>query len=158
MPIVWRLARAEFAAQLDGEGARLFGGRWNSRGRRALYTSSHLSLSVLETYVHIPPELGDDLPVLRAVQISISDQPGAVRISPQDLTNLLASADPLAACRAVGDAWLDRNDQLVLEVPSILVPEETNFVVNPAHPHMRDVGIISSRTFRFDPRLATAKA
>jgi RES domain-containing protein len=157
MPIVWRLARAEFAEQLDGEGARLFGGRWNSRGRRALYTASHLSLSVLETYVHIPPELRDDLPVLRAVRISVPDQSGTTRVLPEDLINLLANADPLAACRGLGDAWLDRNDQPFLEVPSILVPEETNLVVNPAHPRMRDVRIISSRTFRFDPRLAVTR-
>ena len=157
MPIVWRLARAEFAEQLDGEGASLFGGRWNSRGRRALYTASHLSLSVLDTYVHIPPELRDDLPVLRAVQISVPDRSGIARVLPHDLITLLANADPLAACRRLGDAWLDRNDQLVLEVPSVLVPEETNLVVNPAHPQMRNVRIISSCTFRFDPRLAVSR-
>jgi len=158
MPIVWRLARSEFADELDGEGARLFGGRWNSRGRSALYTSSHLSLSVLEVYVHIPPELRDDLPVLRAVSISVPDDAGAASVSQEQLVALLASEDPMAACRVVGDAWLDRDAELVLRVPSILVPEETNLILNPAHPRMREVKIVSSRSFHFDPRFAATKA
>ena len=145
----WRLARSEFADGLDGEGARLFGGRWNSRGRSALYTSSHLSLSVLEVYVHIPPDLRDDLPILQAVQIFDSRRRRRRRtFRKSNSITLLESADPMAACRAMGDGWLDRNAELVLEVPSILVPEETNLILNPAHPRMREVEIVSSRAFR----------
>ena len=158
MPIVWRLTRAEFAEQLDGEGAKLFGGRWNSHGRRALYTSSHLSLSVLEAYVHIPPELRDVLPILQAVRISIPDDANAAHVSQEQLVTLLESEDPMAACRAMGDSWLDRKTELVLRVPSIPVPEEMNLMLNPAHPRMREVKIISSRAFRFDARLAVTKA
>ena len=96
MPTVWRLVRAEFADQLDGEGARLFGGRWNSRGRNALYTSSHLSLSVLEVYVHIPPELRDELPALRAVEISVPDDAATAPISRKRLGDLLSESNSLA--------------------------------------------------------------
>ena len=158
MPIVWRLTRAEFVEQLDGEGAMLFGGRWNSHGRRALYTSSHFSLNVLEAYVHIPPELRDVLPILQAVRISIPDDANAAHVSQEQLVALLESDDPLAACRAMGDSWLDRNTELVLQVPSMLVPEEMNLILNPAHPRMREVEITSSRAFRFDARLAVTKA
>ena len=158
MPIAWRLTRAQFAEQLDGEGARLFGGRWNSHGRRALYTSSHLSLSVLEAYVHIPPELTDVLPILQAVRISIPDDAKTAHVSQEQLVTLLESEDPMGACQAMGDSWLDRNTELVLQVPSILVPEEMNLILNPAHPRMREVEINSSRAFRFDPRLAATKA
>jgi RES domain-containing protein len=157
MPVVWRLTRPEFADKLDGEGARLFGGRWNSRGRRALYTSSHLSLSVLEACVHIPPALRDTLPVLQAVRISIPERVGTERVSEEQLAELMGRSDPLGACRAVGDRWLHRNDELVLEVPSILVPVETNLILNPAHPRMREVKIVESRKFQFDPRLAAAR-
>ena len=157
MADVWRLVRSEFADRLDGEGARLFGGRWNSRGRSALYTSSHLSLSVLEVYVHIPPDLRDDLPALQAVRISIPDDAGTANVSQEQSITLLESADPMAACRAMGDGWLDRNAELVLQVPSILVPEEANLILNPGHPRMREVEIVSSRAFRFDPRLAVTR-
>lgn len=158
MPIVWRLARPEFADELDGEGARLFGGRWNSRGLAALYTSSHLSLSVLEAYVNIPPELRDDLPELRAVQISVPDDASTAKVSRRQFSNLLERADALAACRAVGDRWIDSNAELVLEVSSVLVPEENNLILNPAHRQMSDVKIVSTRKFRFDPRLAMPKS
>jgi RES domain-containing protein len=156
MPIVWRLARPEFADELDGEGARLFGGRWNSRGQRALYTSSHLSLSVLEAYVNIPPELRDDLPELRAVQISVPGDAGTHHISRRKMDDLLAGPDALGACRRIGDHWIERNVELVLDVPSVLVPEETNLVLNPRHPRMPDVKILSMRAFYFDPRLANS--
>jgi RES domain-containing protein len=157
MPIVWRLARPEFADELDGEGARLFGGRWNSRGQRALYTSRHLSLSVLEAYVNIPPELRDELPELRAVQISIPDDAGTLHVSRQQLDDLLAGPNARGACRDIGDRWIERNAELVLDVPSVLVPEESNLIVNPAHPRMPEVKILSARAFHFDPRLAASK-
>ncbi len=57
----------------------------------------------------------------------------------------------------MGDDWLDRSDDLVLEVPSVLVPEETNLILNPAHPRMREVKIVSTRAFHFDPRLVMRK-
>ena len=100
----------------------------------------------------------DTLPVLTALQISIPDMVGITRVSRRRLAELLASADPFAACQAVGEAWISRGHDLVLEAPSVLVPEETNLVLNPAHPRMREVKIVSTRLFRFDPRLAVPKA
>jgi RES domain-containing protein len=157
MPLVWRLARPEFAEHLDGEGSRIAGGRWNPIGLQALYTSEHLSLSVLEVYVHLPPDMRDVLPVLTAVQISIPDRAGRARVTPERLTELLASADALAACQAIGEAWISRSRDLMLQVPSVLVPEETNLILNPAHPRMREVKIVSTRAFHFDPRLVMRK-
>jgi RES domain-containing protein len=157
MPFVWRLARPEFAEHLDGEGSGIEGGRWNPIGLQALYTSEHLSLSVLEVYVHLPPEMRDVLPVLTAVQISIPDMARSARVTRERLTQLLASADPLAACQAIGEAWISRGHDLMLQVPSVLVPEETNLILNPAHPRMREVKIVSTRPFRFDPRLVVRK-
>ena len=154
MPLVWRLTPPEFHTELDGEGARLFGGRWNSPGLRALYTSSHLSLSVLETYVNFPLVLRTSLPVFQAVRISISDNASTMRISPAQLDELLTTPDPAAASRSVGDDWITRRDSLVLQVPSVLVPEEDNLIVNPDHPDAREVRIVSTRAFHFDPRLA----
>lgn len=153
MPIVWRLARPEFAEALDGEGARLFGGRWNSHGRRAVYASSHLSLAVLEVYVNIPPALRGDLPVLRAVEISAPDDAPATRISQNEFSAWLRGSDPLATSRETGDAWLERNAALILEVPSVVVQQEQNYILNPAHPRMVDVKVVSSEIFHFDPRL-----
>ena len=70
----------------------------------------------------------------------------------------MAGPDPIAASRRVGDDWLVRGDTLVLEVPSVLVPEETNVILNPAHERMREVKIVSTRAFHFDPRLMVRRA
>jgi RES domain-containing protein len=157
MPLVWRLARPEFAEQLDGEGSGIEGGRWNPVGAPALYTSEHLSLSVLEVYVHLPPQMRDVLPVLTAVQISVPAGAGVTRVTLERLSELLASANSMAACQEVGLAWINRGHDLVLQVPSILVPEESNLVLNPLHADMPGVKIVSSREFRFDPRLAVTR-
>ena len=153
MVAVWRLTPPAYAHLLDGEGSRLAGGRWNSPGRPAVYTSSHLSLSVLEVFVHFPPALRDSLPALEAVQIAVPDDEGVQEISIREFRRLLADTDPLGACRAIGDEWLARGSELILKAPSVVIPEELNIMLNPAHPRMRGVRIVSSRTFRFDPRL-----
>jgi RES domain-containing protein len=158
MPLVWRLTQPRFADELDGEGARMVPGRWNSRGRNALYTASHLSLAVLEVYVNIPHDLRDDLPVFEAVRIAIPDDAAVTRVSQQRLARLMAESDPMIASRRVGDDWLDGSDTLVLEVPSVVIPEETNLVLNPAHPRMREVEIVSRRPFHFDRRLTVPRA
>jgi RES domain-containing protein len=100
----------------------------------------------------------DALPVLTAVQISIPDMIGITRLSSERLAELLASADPLAACQAFGEAWIRRGHDVVLQVPSVLVPEETNLILNPAHRRMREVKIVSTRAFQFDPRLVMRRA
>lgn len=153
MPLVWRLAAPAHARSLDGEGARRAGGRWNSPGRALVYTSSHLSLSVLEVFAHIPPALRDVLPMLEAVHIAVPDDAGVTAISASALDVLLEAPDPLSACRAAGDGWLAGGEGLVLEAPSVLVPEETNLMLNPRHARMREVRIVSTRPFRADPRL-----
>jgi RES domain-containing protein len=112
---------------------------------------------MLEVYVNIAQELRDHLPVLQAVRLAIPDDASATQVSQEQLGTLMAEPDATAASRRVGDGWLDQGDTLVLEVPSILVPEESNLVLNPAHPRMREVKIISTRAFHFDPRLVTPR-
>ena len=153
MATVWRLASAPFARALDGEGASLAGGRWNSRGVPMLYTSSHLSLCVFEVFVHLPPALRDGRAVFEAVRLSVPDDAGTTHIKVSELETMLASADPIEACRAAGDSWIAAGHDLVLAAPSVVAPEELNLMLNPAHPRMRDVAIVSTRRFRFDLRL-----
>lgn len=157
MATVWRLTPPQFARALDGEGSRKVGGRWNSPGRRAVYTSSHLSLCVLEVYGNLPPELRVELADFEAICINVPDDAPSAAISIERFASLMASPDPLAACRAVGDDWLSRGSELVLQAPSVLVPEDSNVMLDPAHPRMDEVSIVSTRRFRFDPRLALTR-
>ena len=156
MAAVWRLTPSAFARILDGEGASLTGGRWNSRGVPMLYTSSHLSLCVLEVFVHLPLVLRLNIPDFEAVRLAIPDDAGTTRISAGKLETMLAASDPSAACRAAGDSWIASGRDLVFTAPSVLVPEELDLMLNPAHPRMRDVTIVSTRVFRFDTRMWAA--
>jgi len=145
---VWRLARRAHAA-LDGEGARLQGGRWNSPGRPLVYSSSHLSLAALEALVHFDvDEVPEDL---RAFAIDIPDKLAREQVSPDKLPTGWTRQE--FATRALGDEWLAAVRTPMLVVPSAVIPEETNVLVNPAHPATRGVVVVTSRRFVYDPRL-----
>ncbi len=147
---VWRVAKRSHAA-LDGEGARRAGGRWNSPGIPLVYTSSALSLSVLELLVHTDPDLIPN--DLRAFEI---DCPGSLKAELLDVATLPSNWRQIPnhpACRAIGDAWLKLRHHALLGVPSAVVPEELNYLINPAHPHAAHVKVIRSRAFSFDERL-----
>ena len=149
---LWRIAREAHAA-LDGEGARLHGARWTPRGTPAVYASSHLSLAALEYLVHIDAEdAPDDLVALR---ISVPDDVAEVGFAPSSLPADWRQTPPPPACQAIGSEWAGRGETLLLRVPSVLVPEESNVLVNPAHPAAAGVRLIGSRPFSYDLRLLT---
>jgi RES domain-containing protein len=112
--IVWRLSPPAFAHALTGEGNRIVGARWNSPGRGVVYTCAHLSLCVLETYVHIPPEQRLSLPDFEAVRLGIPDDAGRTEVTVTQLEHLLSMPNAEMACRARGDRWLASGSDLVL--------------------------------------------
>jgi len=137
---VWRVCRRPFA-NLSGEGARLYGGRWNSPGRPMVYAAESAALSVLEVRVHLDLDwrvLPDDY-VLMAI----------------DTGDLLAEtlAETPVDPRAVGDAWLASGRSALLRAPSFIVPESANVLVNPAHRDAARLAVASIRPFAFDARL-----
>lgn len=147
---VWRLTRRAFTA-LDGEGARLHGGRWNPEGTAVVYASTSLALAALELLVHVDPaDVPDDLV---ALGIDLPDDAPRGTL-PRDA--LPADWDQVTdhpGCAAVGDAWARTGAELALLVPSAIVPEEANVLLNPAHPDMRRVRAAVEREFAFDRRL-----
>jgi RES domain-containing protein len=111
--LVWRLALGRHH-ELDGEGARLYGGRWNSPGIPIVYAATHLSLALLEQLVHVSPQL---LPAtLRAFAIELPDDVPVetIRLSPPPSDSI--------ACRRYGDIWATARRSAALIVPSVLVP------------------------------------
>jgi RES domain-containing protein len=158
MTMVWRLTRPEFAAELSGEGNATTGARWNSPGRGVVYASFNLSLCVLESFAHLPPLLRINLPEMAAVRIEIPDEASQLKIDLADLPSDLIGNEAEERCRQLGDGWLTEREQLICTVPSIIVPQERNMMINPAHRLMAKVKIVSTERFRFDPRLATPLA
>ena len=147
---VWRLCRRAHAAP-NGEGARRYGGRWNQRGTALVYTSASASLAVLEYLVHLDPEDAPPDLILVPADIAPAVVIRELRIAelPADWRSLPAS-DALAR---MGTSWARRLESAVLSVPSAVVPEERNYLLNPAHPRFRDIAFATARPFAFDPRL-----
>ncbi len=150
--IVWRITRAAHQA-LDSEGARLYGGRWSKEGRAVIYTSPSLSLAALEYLVHVEPLLAPS--DLVAMEIEVLDEVGlgaevtAQQFPPGDWRDY-----PAPEWQAeLGDLWLDDETFLWLAVPSAVVPREYNVLINPLHPRMKAVRVVSTHAFSFDKRL-----
>lgn len=135
--ILWRIAaetRQVRADDLSGAGAARHPGRWNDEGQPALYTAPTIALAVLETAAHI-----DDagLPLNRyLVRIEVPDKVWAAR-EVMDIARLPASWAAIPAGRAsvqAGADWLRSQSAAILEVPSVIVPEEPATLINPRHP------------------------
>ena len=137
---------------MSGEGARLFGGRWNSPGVRAVYFGDSLALAGMEMLVHL-----GDLDVLktyRKLPVTIPEE----LVMHIDPTALPAGweTSPRTVTRVIGDQWLADGQSAALQVPSAVIAVECNFVVNPHHSDVGMIGIGPVSDFRFDPRLARA--
>ena len=147
------------ARRLDGAGNRDQGARWNSgRGRGVVYASLNVATCVLETFVHFGPALRARLPEnLMLVEIQVPDDADLLRIERDQIPADAAEPGPDGRSwyQRTGDAWLESAEALVLLAPSLVVPKEWNAMLNPAHPRMVEVAIISSEPFRLDQRLAT---
>lgn len=143
--VVWRICQAAYPA-LDGEGARLFGGRWNSPGTAINYTASTLSLAAIETLVHVDIEdAPDDLVYLR-INIPDADYP---RIGFHEL----AHPDDVDWFTTRGDSWAKSKQSVALFVPSMVIPHEYNVLLNHAHADWPQVTVDPPMPFTFDPRL-----
>lgn len=149
---VWRIYDRRYAASaFDGEGARLYGGRWNSPGVSMVYTAASPSLAVLEVFVHLDPEEVPDGLLLGA--LDLPDDLSMQSISPQDLPADWRSFPAPEHLRSLGDQWVQGGASLLLAVPSAVIPEENNYLINPRHPEFQAVRQAAARPFTFDPRL-----
>lgn len=149
----WRLVRPGYGSPGDafsGEGARLYGGRWNAPGRRVVYVSSSLALAVLETLVHADRRRFERDYVFFRLHIP---EHLVLELRDRDLPADWRARAVSEGARRVGDAWLEAQASVALSVPSVIVPEERNYLLNPSHAQFRDLDIQAPRPFRFDARL-----
>lgn len=144
--MVWRLA-SERHPPLTGEGARLAGGRWNSPGRPVIYTSESLALCLAECLVHVPGRLPRDYVALK---IGV----------PEDSVEFLdvRSLGPgwqrnVQLTRAAGDDWIAAARTVALGVPSAVLPESLNLLLNPLHRRAEEIEVLNQWPFEFDARL-----
>jgi len=150
--LVWRVSKAGYAGEaFNGEGAARWGGRWNGPDYEVVYTSETLSLAALEYFVNMEPgtvpadvvavtaEIPESVKIL---SLRLEDVPGDWRAYP---------APP--STRRIGMAWLEKRESAVLAVPSVVIPSERNYLLNPAHPQFRKVRVGKPERFGFDSRM-----
>lgn len=149
MPSGWRIDKPGRDA-FSGEGARLYGGRWNSPGVAVVYLSAHQSLAALEIMVHQQPltPRGKYL----AYQATW-DAAQMERLPPKKLPPCWRDSPSEPANLTIGDEWVKARRSLILTVPSAIVPDEWNYLLNPAHPDFKKLQIARPIPFAFDPRL-----
>ena len=147
----WRITHAKFIdSAFDGEGAYLYGGRWNNPGHRIVYVSGCLALAVLELLVNgIQPYEIDQF-----VSISVDFPKKMVQVL--EIKKLpphwLESPVP-DETKTIGDTWLEANMSAVLQIPSAVIPDESNFLINPLHSDFKELKTGPARPFSFDRRL-----
>lgn len=150
---VWRIAveaPAYTADDLSGMGAKLTGGRWNSIGTPVLYCATSIALATLET-VHYLRAGG--LPFNRyLVRVDIPDAPWKARRTLDPLPGGWDAIPAGATARAAGDAWIASASSALLLVPSVLVPDECNVLVNPRHPEAAGIVATTVKRWHYDPR------
>ena len=147
---VWRIVSAAHAA-FDGEGARRYGSRWTPRGVPAVFTSATLSLAALERFVHTDVDL--EPADLVAIPVDIHDHTAIAAVAVDDCPPEWRSFPAPPALAAIGARWLGAGETAVLAVPSVVIPHERNYVLNPRHRAFARLTIGSPEAFSFDPRM-----
>jgi RES domain-containing protein len=147
---LWRIATAAHAG-IDGEGARRYGGRWTRKGLAAVYASATLSLAALERFVHADPDLE---PVdLIAVSVDIDDAIPLETLETAQLPDGWRQYPAPDALSRRGGEWLAGARTAILAVPSVIIPHERNYILNPAHGDFRRLIFGRPQPFSFDPRM-----
>ena len=150
---LWRIATdtpTYEATDLSGTGAKISGGRWNRKGNAVAYTSTNIALACLETVVHL---IDEGLPLNRyLVQIEVPDEVWDMRLT----LKLAVGWDAQPAGKVsldAGDEWLALGKSALLVVPSVIVPEETNVLINPGHPDAKKIKATKIRKWLYDARI-----
>jgi len=149
----WRIVKTRHSADaFSGEGARLYGGRWNSSGNAMVYTAGSESLATLELLVHL-----DNTSVLPSFSICPVDFDDSLveLLEPANLPRDWRQSPPLISLQVVGDGWISRGSSVVLRVPSAVIENENNYLINPAHTDFKRLVIGSMEAFTLDSRLTT---
>lgn len=153
--VLWRLARKRYALDRSGRGAREQGGRWNAVGTAVIYAGRTVGIAALEKFVHLAGVVPADLVLVRVAL------PDSSSFEERALANLPADWDAVPPARAsieLGTKWAQERRSLVLYVPSALVREEANAVLNPNHREFVGVRMTIERDFHYDPRMFARRA
>lgn len=147
---VYRIAKCRFVDDLAGRGAALYGGRWNSKDTHLLYTAATPALALLESVAHLGGIVAEDycmitleLPAAKSIHTITSD----------NLPPGWNGHPPMPTTRAIGDAFVKAGSHLALHLPSAILEEEWNVLINPRHKAFGEVKVVARRKIEIDSRL-----
>jgi len=146
----YRVVPSPRAQDLSGEGARLYGGRWNSPGVPMIYTAASASLAVLETLVHMSMDVFPENLILVTLEIP---KELVQTLDPSQLPENWATYPASSEVNEIGDTWAKNETSLGLLVPSAVLPQENNLIINPRHPQAGSVNIVDTAPYQVDRRL-----
>ncbi|GHC55493.1 RES family NAD+ phosphorylase [Ulvibacter litoralis] len=152
---VYRLAKNNFINDLTGEGARLYGGRWNKRGDALLYFSEHLSLCVLELLTRIDYDL-----ITKEYSYIEAEVPlGLIEslTKPEKVVKGWRDNPPVSRTQDYGSTWINSKSSLGLSVPSAVLPKELNILINPLHKSFSKIKVSKSFPLDLDARVLNSK-
>ena len=151
---IYRLTLPRFVdTAFSGEGAFLVGGRWTPPGYRAVHSAESIALAVLETLVHAP---SPTTPVHFAIALDVPDSVPITAIEADALPGEWRNTPPPASLQRVGEHWLQSAETALLRVPSAIVPQESNYLLNPRHAAFSRIVIHEPDPFEIDGRLFRA--
>jgi len=148
---VYRIVRKPYSkTSFDGEGPYRFGGRWSSPGTRIAYAAEHLSLAMIEYFVHI--EASDPPKDLVVVAADIPDTVSRVILTPRELPFDWRRVPAPPGLALIGDPFAAQRKSAILALPSALVPSESNWLINPLHQEFAEIRVHPAEPFRYDAR------
>jgi RES domain-containing protein len=149
--IVYRLSKEKFKTDLSGIGAEKFGGRWNNKGTRIIYTAQSRALANLEVAVHVALKGLPKNYYLTSIEIPDS---GVLTYNLKKLKGKNWQMNPpIPFTKIEGDSFIKANKGLILKVPSAIVKGDFNYLINPLHKEFQKIKVRSTEAFSFDERL-----
>jgi len=149
---VWRIVKAKYASTaFTGESAALYPGRWNNPGTRVVYAAASLSLAALENFIHLQSEGR----VIKFVSFKV-DIPAGIKageVGAPHLPKDWRACSPSVGTKLIGTNWAKKNETLLLRVPSVVIPSESDYLINPLHRDFASLKISAPDPFSFDQRM-----
>ena len=148
---IYRLTHSKYVdTAFSGEGARRVGGRWSPTGYAAVYAASSISLAVLETLVHSDRSV---MPSHHTITVEVPDSLLITVVNIEDLPDNWRDNPAPAALKRFGKSWIEAAETAILQVPSAIVPQEANYLLNPFHVDLEEMVIRDAELFAIDRRL-----
>jgi RES domain-containing protein len=145
--IVFRITTIKYADRIQASGVSA---RWNRAGQKVIYTSESRSLACLENIVHRSTERLEGL--YKTLIIEVPDDLKMELIEPKILPEGWRQFDKYRLCQEIGSAWFTSGNTAILKVPSALVPQENNYILNTLHPDFKSIRLMGTEEFYFDSR------